>query len=56
MNNLLLFLDSFAEYFVTFAVFGIAIVVASLLGIKVRKIKNEKEAVINTEADVEKSI
>lgn len=51
MTNLTLFLNSFLSYFVMYAVFLVLIIVSVLMGIKVRKIKNEKEAV--TEADVE---
>lgn len=50
MNNLLLFLDSFLEYFVTYVIFLVLIIAASLLGIMTRKIKNKKE---NVEAQAE---
>ena len=44
MTNLILFLNSFLSYLLVYAVFGVLIVVAVLVGIKVRKNKNAKEA------------
>lgn len=56
MNNFILFLNEFSSYLFTYLVFMIAIVVAALLGIKVRKIKNEKESGTETVAEEVKSI
>lgn len=52
MDNLLLFLDGFVEYLVVFFVFILAISVAIFIGIKLRKVKNNK---ISEEADKEET-
>lgn len=53
MNNLILFLNSFIHYLYLFLLFGILIVVAVLIGIKVRKSKNLKEEVAQSAANIE---
>ena len=52
MDNLLIFLDRFLEYFICFAVFVTCILIACFLGIKERKAKNAKaEAVATNESE-----
>lgn len=53
MNNLILFINSFLQYLYLFLLFGILIVVAVLIGIKVRKSKNLKEEVAQSAANIE---
>lgn len=53
MNNLILFLNSFLSYLLVFIVFAVLIVVAVLVGIKVRKSKNQKEEVASSAANIE---
>lgn len=43
MNNLIAFTNTFLSYLLCFIVFGVLILAAILLGIKLRKNKNKKE-------------
>jgi len=43
MNNAVSFANVFLSYLLAFIVFGICIVAAVMIGIKVRKSKNKKE-------------
>lgn len=49
MDNFLMFLDRFLEYFICFAVFLVCILIACFVGIKVRKAKNAKAEVLATD-------
>lgn len=46
MNNLILFLNAFLSYFLLFAFIVILVVVACVGGIKLRKSKDAKEALL----------
>lgn len=50
MNNLILFINSFLSYLLVFAVFAVAIVVACVLGVTLRRIKNNKTGTVSVEA------
>lgn len=49
MNNFILFANSFLSYLLVYFVFATLIIIAVLVGIKVRKAKNDKEAVAGAE-------
>ena len=49
MNNFILFVNSFLSYLLVYFVFAALIIIAVLVGIKVRKAKNDKEAVAGVE-------
>ena len=49
MNNFILFANSFLSYLLVYFVFAALIIIAVLVGIKVRKAKNDKEAVAGAE-------
>lgn len=53
MDNLILFVNNFLEYLIVFIVFAVCIVVAVLVGIKVRKSKNSKEEIKSAAANIE---
>ena len=54
MTNFTLFLNSFLSYLLVFFVFGAAIIVAYIIGINIRKAKNNKiEADTKIEEDNE---
>lgn len=53
MDNLTLFLNGFLSYLLVFAVFGVTILVACLIGIALRKNKNARTAVTDTEGSDE---
>lgn len=50
MNNLILFINSFLSYLVTYAVFIVCAVGCALLGIALRKHQNKKEEAANEDA------
>lgn len=53
MNNLILFTNAFLSYLLVFLVFAVLIVVAVLVGIKVRKNKNKKDEIAKSASNIE---
>ena len=51
MSNLILFINAFLSYLLVFVVITILIVAAILVGIKMRKNKNAKEALEQADAE-----
>lgn len=51
MNNLILFINSFLSYLLVFGVFALAIIAACVLGVTLRKIKNNKVQAVSVDAE-----
>ena len=51
MNNLILFLNSFFSYFLLFVLIVALVIVASIIGVKWRKSKDAKLAVLGGDAE-----
>lgn len=55
MTNFILFTNAFLSYLLVFLVFGILILVAVLVGIRVRKSKNNKEEIEASAKNIEEA-
>lgn len=53
MNNLIAFTNTFLSYLLCFIVFGVLILAAILLGIKLRKNKNKKEELAKASENIQ---
>lgn len=53
MNNLIAFTNTFLSYLLCFIVFGVLIIAAILLGIKLRKNKNKKEELAKASENIQ---
>ena len=51
MDNLVLFINSFLSYLLVFGVFVAAIIMASVLGVSLRKIKNKNANTVSIETE-----
>lgn len=51
MNNLILFINSFLSYLLVFAVFVAAIILSCVLGVTLRKMKNQKAKTVSIETE-----
>lgn len=56
MNNLIKFINAFAEYFIVFIIFIAAIIIGSIIGVTLRKRKNVKEAELAAQDDKNEAI
>lgn len=55
MNNLIAFTNTFLSYLLCFIVFGVLILLAIFMGIKLRKNKNKKEEINKASDNLEEA-